>query len=208
MSFTFAIVGGGLTGTAMLYQFIKQVWHEIDLSLLDPSKITIQIFEKQETFGPGFPHCDRNVMPFHITNMCAEDMGILLGNPADFQEWVIINQNKLKEFFPSIDDTSENHGQCNHYPRAIMGEYLKERFREAHQKAQALGLAVELYSHSEVIDLEERQDKIHLTVKHLLSGSIFSPGIGLKIRSRITTFPHPGLRKIYFKRFRRAKRLP
>jgi uncharacterized NAD(P)/FAD-binding protein YdhS len=192
MSFTFAIVGGGLTGTAMLYQFIKQVWHEIDLSLLDPSKITIQIFEKQETFGPGFPHCDRNVMPFHITNMCAEDMGILLGNPADFQEWVIINQNKLKEFFPSIDDTSENHGQCNHYPRAIMGEYLKERFREAHQKAQALGLAVELYSHSEVIDLEERQDKIHLTVKHLLSGRVLlATGHWFENKEQDNYFPSP-----------------
>jgi uncharacterized NAD(P)/FAD-binding protein YdhS len=174
MSFTFAIVGGGLTGTAMLYQFVERVRQEIDLSLWDPSKIKIQIFEKQETFGPGFPHCDRNVMPFHIMNMCAKDMGILPGNLADFQDWVIINQNKLKEFFPSIDDTSENHNQCKHYPRAMMGEYLKERFQEAHQKAQALGLMVELYSRSEVIDLEERQDKIHLTVKHLVSGSIFS----------------------------------
>jgi uncharacterized NAD(P)/FAD-binding protein YdhS len=56
-----------------------------------------------------------------------------------------------------------------------MGEYLKERFQEAHQKAQALGLGVELFSGSEVIDLEERSDdKIHLTVKQLSSESIFS----------------------------------
>ena len=56
-----------------------------------------------------------------------------------------------------------------------MGEYRKERFQEAHQKAQALGLGVELFSGSEVIDLEERSDdKIHLTVKQLLSGSTFS----------------------------------
>jgi uncharacterized NAD(P)/FAD-binding protein YdhS len=49
-----------------------------------------------------------------------------------------------------------------------------DRFQEAYQKAQALGLVVELHSRSEVIDLEEKRDKIHLTVKHLLSGSIFS----------------------------------
>ena len=175
MSFTFAIVGGGLTGTAMLHLFVERVLHEFDLNLLNPSEIKIQIFEKQDIFGPGFPHCDRNVMPFHITNMCAKDMGILVGHPEDFQDWATINHDRLKELYQWIDDTSFSYEGCNHYPRAIMGEYLKERFQEAHQKAQALGLGVELFSGSEVIDLEERSDdKIHLTVKQLSSGSIFS----------------------------------
>jgi uncharacterized NAD(P)/FAD-binding protein YdhS len=174
MSFNFAIVGGGLTGTAMLYQIVEKVRRNIDPSAVKSSRIKIQIFEKQETFGPGFPHCDRNVMPFHITNMCAKDMGIRSGNPADFQEWVIHHQNNLKERCPCLDDGSFNQGRCNHYPRAIMGAYLKDRFQEAHREAKALGLVVELYSRSEVIDLEEQRDKIHLTVKNLLSGSIFS----------------------------------
>jgi hypothetical protein len=143
--------------------------------LLNPSEIKIQIFEKQDIFGPGFPHCDRNVMPFHITNMCAKDMGILVGHPEDFQDWATINHERLKERYQWIDDTSFSYEGCNHYPRPIMGEYLKERFQEAHQKAHALGLGVELFSGSEVIDLEERSDdKIHLTVKQLLSGSTFS----------------------------------
>ena len=174
MSFTFAIVGGGLTGTAMLQLFAGKMRQEIDLNLLNPSEIKIQIFEKQETFGPGFPHSDRNVMPFHITNMCAKDMGILFGKSADFQEWVIHHQHNLQERFPYLDDVSFGREGCNHYPRAIMGAYLTQRFHEAYQKAQALGLIVELYSHSEVIDLEERHDKIHLIVKDRLSGSKFS----------------------------------
>ncbi|MGD8880376.1 MAG: FAD/NAD(P)-binding protein [Desulfobacterales bacterium] len=200
MSFNFAIVGGGLTGTAMLYQFVERVRQEIDLGLLNPSKVKIQIFEKQETFGPGFPHCDRNVMPFHITNMCARDMGILLGNSEDFQDWVNLNQDKFKALFARMDDTFENRDQCNHYPRAIMGEYLKERFQEAHQKAQALGLVVELYSRTEVIDLEERRDKIEITVKDLSSGSIFSciadrvllaTGHWFETREKDNYFPSP-----------------
>ncbi|MGD9411288.1 MAG: FAD/NAD(P)-binding protein [Desulfobacterales bacterium] len=175
MSFTFAIIGGGLAGTAMLRLFVERVLHEFDLKLLNPSEIKIQIFEKQDIFGPGFPHCDRNVMPFHITNMCAKDMGILVGHPEDFQDWATINHDRLKELYQWIDETSFSYEGCNHYPRAIMGEYLKERFQEAHQKAQALGLGVELFSGSEVIDLEERSDdKIHLTVKQLSSESIFS----------------------------------
>jgi uncharacterized NAD(P)/FAD-binding protein YdhS len=174
MCFTFAIIGGGLTGTAMLQLFVEKVRQEIDLNLLNPSEIKIQIFEKQETFGPGFPHSDRNVMPFHITNMCAKDMGILFGNPADFQEWVVHHLDSLQKQFPYFENTSFGREGCNHYPRAIMGAYLTQRFHEAYQKAQALGLVVELQSHSEVIDIEERRDKIHLTVKNRLSGSIFS----------------------------------
>ena len=174
MSFTFAIIGGGLSGTAMLQLFVEKVRQEIDLNLLNPSKIKIQIFEKQDIFGPGFPHCDRNVMPFHITNMCAKDMGIVFGNLADFQEWVLHHQHSLQERFPYMDDVSFSQEGCNHYPRAIMGAYLMDRFHEAFQKGQELGLEVELYSRSEVIDLEEKCDKIHLTVKNLLSGSIFS----------------------------------
>jgi uncharacterized NAD(P)/FAD-binding protein YdhS len=174
MSFTFAIIGGGLTGTAMLQLFVEKVQQEIDPNLLNPSEIKIQIFEKQDIFGPGFPHCDRNVMPFHITNMCAKDMGILVGHPEDFQDWATMNHDRLKERYPWIDDTSFGYEGCKHYPRAIMGEYLKERFQEACQKAQTLGLEVELHSQSEIIDLEEERDKIHLTVKYCLSGSIFS----------------------------------
>jgi uncharacterized NAD(P)/FAD-binding protein YdhS len=174
MTFTFAIIGGGLAGTSMLYQFVEKARGEIHHGFLKPSDIKLQVFEKQETFGPGFPHCDRNVMPFHITNMCAKDMSILFGNKMDFQEWVIHNQQKLKELFACMQDASFIKDQCNHYPRAVMGEYLKARFEEAYQKAQALGLLVDLYAQSEVIDLEETCDKIRLTVRRLTSGSIFS----------------------------------
>jgi hypothetical protein len=67
MSFNFAIVGGGLTGTTMLCQIVDKLRQNIDLCKLNPSKLKIQIFEKQETFGPGFPHSDRNVMPCCLT---------------------------------------------------------------------------------------------------------------------------------------------
>ena len=84
MRLNFAIIGSGLTGTTMLYQFVEKIRQEIDQNSFDLSKVKILIFEKQETFGPGLPHCDWNVMSFHITNMCAKDMGIIKGNPADF----------------------------------------------------------------------------------------------------------------------------
>jgi len=86
MCFNFAIIGGGLTAAAMLCQFVDRVQEKFGRRQLNPSKIRIQIYEKQDVFGPGFPHNGNFVLPFHITNMCAADMGILYDKPEDFQD--------------------------------------------------------------------------------------------------------------------------
>jgi uncharacterized NAD(P)/FAD-binding protein YdhS len=145
---------------------------------LDPARIGIQIYEKQDTFGPGFPHNDQFVLPFHITNMCASDMGILHGEPGDFQNWATQNSERLRSSFAWFCDKisgPDAGGQaCNHYPRAIMGEYLKTRFAEALQAARTLGLAVSLYPGAEVVDLGLNGDRINLSIETLGSGDVFS----------------------------------
>jgi uncharacterized NAD(P)/FAD-binding protein YdhS len=178
MRLIFAIIGGGLTATAMLCQFMNRVQEKAVKGHLDPSKIGIQIYEKQDMFGPGFPHSDRFVLPFHITNMCASDMGILKGKPGDFQDWVINNSANLQKQFSYFRDPSwESNGhrqECNHYPRAIMGEYLKTRFQEAVQSAQEAGLTVNLYPESEVLDVNQNGNRISLKIKDLSSENSFS----------------------------------
>ncbi len=72
--FNFVIIGGGLTATAMLSQFVNRAQAKAVKGQLGPSKIGVQIYEKQDQFGPGFPHSGKFVLPFHITNMCASDM--------------------------------------------------------------------------------------------------------------------------------------
>ena len=178
MCFNFAIIGGGLTATAMLSQFVERVQQKAKKKQLDPSTIRIEIFEKQDIFGPGFPHSDRFALPFHITNMCASDMGILQGKPGDFQQWVTNNSADLQQRFSWFRVASSGPRgagkECNHYPRAIMGEYLKTRFQEAAQLAQKMGLAVRLYPASEVVDLRLNGGKICLIIKDLLSENDFS----------------------------------
>jgi uncharacterized NAD(P)/FAD-binding protein YdhS len=178
MEFNFAIIGGGLTATAMLCQFMNRVQEKAEKAQLDPSKIGIQVYEKQDIFGPGFPHNDRFALPFHITNMCASDMGILKGKPGDFQDWVINNSANLQKQFSYFRDPSwelNGHRQeCNHYPRAIMGKYLKTRFQEAVQSAQEAGLAIKLYPLSEVVDLKQQGNRISLRIKDLSSDKLFS----------------------------------
>ena len=178
MRFSFAIIGGGLTATAMLCQLVDRMQEKAKKGQLDPSKVSVQIYEKQDTFGPGFPHSDRFVLPFHITNMCASDMGIFYKNPGDFEDWVTNNSKTLRSHFPWFPHPSSSpdgdRKECNHYPRAIMGEYLKARFQEAVQSARKMGLAVSLYPGSEVVDLRQNGGNICLSVKHLSSKSYFS----------------------------------
>ena len=178
MRFNFAIIGGGLTATAMLCRLVNRVRKKAEKRQLDPSKIRINVYEKQDIFGPGFPHSDRFALPFHITNMCAADMGILDGKPGDFQDWVIKNSDHLRNrfyWFSDVTSGPDGTGEaCNHYPRAVMGEYLKTRFQEAVQLAQKAGLAVRLYPGSEVVDLRRNNVKFSLTIKDLVSGKYFS----------------------------------
>jgi len=171
MQFDFAIIGGGLTAAAMLCQFVNRVKQQAAKGRLDPCEIGIQIYEKQDTFGPGFPHSDIFTLPFHITNMCASDMGIIAGRPGDFEDWVAANpdhlQNRFSWFEASPAGQSKSAQGCNHYPRAFMGEYLKARFQEAVKTAQCLGLEVDLRPQSEVVRLKERYPGATLSIRDL-----------------------------------------
>ncbi|MGD8294524.1 MAG: FAD/NAD(P)-binding protein, partial [Desulfobacterales bacterium] len=94
--FTFTIVGGGLTATSMLCQFVEKAAIRVRAGELDPRVIDLSLFEKTDQFGPGFPHNHRYLMPFHITNMCAADMGVYADRPGDFQVWVDRHLDRLK----------------------------------------------------------------------------------------------------------------
>jgi uncharacterized NAD(P)/FAD-binding protein YdhS len=178
MRFRFAIIGGGLTATSMLSQLIKRVQKNIQKCQLNPTGIHILIFEKQDQFGPGFPHNASMTLPFHITNMCAADMGILVDKPNDFQDWVTVNLSNLQDRMSWFRDiSSETAGvaeACHHYPRAIVGEYLKTRFQEAVQSGRDLGLVVELHPRSEVVDLTQTAGVINLRIKDRQSQTVFS----------------------------------
>jgi uncharacterized NAD(P)/FAD-binding protein YdhS len=108
-------------------------------------------------------------------------MGILQGKPGDFQQWVKNNSDNLQHRFSWFRDPSSGPDgageECNHYPRAIMGEYLKTRFQEAAQLAQDMGLAIRLYPASEVVDLRQNDGKISLIIKDLLSENDFSSDV-------------------------------
>jgi uncharacterized NAD(P)/FAD-binding protein YdhS len=182
MRFNFATIGGGLTATAMLCQLVNRVQEKAATGRLDPSTIGIQVYEKQDTFGPGFPHSDKFVLPFHITNMCASNMGIIDGRPGDFEDWVATNSDHLQKRFSGFQTTSSGRAEfgqeCNHYPRAVMGAYLAARFQEAVESAQHMGMDVNLFPQSEVVDLNASGPRVTLRIRDLQSQHTFSREAG------------------------------
>jgi len=104
--FTFIIIGGGLTGTSMLCQFVAGFQAALLQGRKRLSPIEINIVEKSQVLGPGFPHSDQNAMPFHLINMCARDMSILSAQPNDFQSWVDQHISGMEKEFPMVQDIS------------------------------------------------------------------------------------------------------
>ena len=102
--FNFAIIGGGLAATAMLTQLMAVFKTKAVKKRLDPSRMIIQVYHKGDIFGPGFPHSDRFACPFHVTNMCASEMGIVNAKPQDFQDWVTENTKHLRQRFGWFDE--------------------------------------------------------------------------------------------------------
>lgn len=172
----FTIIGGGLTGTSMLCQFVAALQTGFLKKQRKPSSMEIHILEKNQIFGPGFPHSDRNAMPFHLINMCARDMSILVSKPNDFQSWADRHRQKTEKRFSEALEIGDKwlspDPECRHYPRPTMGEYLKARFRQAVSKAESMGIRVRLFPGHEVVDLwEKAKNRVQVKVLNLESGS-------------------------------------
>jgi uncharacterized NAD(P)/FAD-binding protein YdhS len=171
----FTIIGGGLTGTSMLCQFVEALQAGLLKKKRDLSSIEIHIIEKKQVFGPGFPHSDQNAMPFHLINMCARDMSILVSKPNDFQSWADRHHHPMTKRFSEVMETGgkrlSSDAECRHYPRPTMGEYLKARFRQAVSKAESMGIRVRLFPGHEVVNLwEKANSRVQIKVLNLESG--------------------------------------
>src|SRR5210317_1610644 len=94
--FTFAMVGGGLTATSVLCQLADRLARLDEAGRCLSRKLSIVVFEKKGVFGPGLPHSEQVVLPFHITNMRAEDMSVRVDRPGDFQVWMLQHPEVLE----------------------------------------------------------------------------------------------------------------
>ncbi len=174
MGETFAIIGCGLTGTSAFCQFIRNLREKAGSRHLGHAGIRIAVVEKQGFFGPGFPHSDEFVMPCHMINTCAEEMGIEPDDPRDFKEWAEAQYDRpapRNAAFPKANELKAD--SCTYYPRPVMGEYLRSRFMESVETARELGCEVSLYPRCEVLEAAEKGEKLTLRIKEIEAGGIF-----------------------------------
>lgn len=161
--YTFAIVGGGLTATSALCQTVDRLARLYDAGRSLSRKLSILVFEKKDVFGPGLPHSEQVVLPFHITNMRAEDMSVRADQPGDFDVWVKAHPEVIQALPPDPAAGPDNAVVSgHHYPRAVMGKYLNHRFYEAVETARGLGISVELCADREVVDLYPDGRQLHI----------------------------------------------
>jgi len=159
----------------MLYQFIRRLQAKVSSGLVDPHRVHILVFDKQPVAGPGFPHNEYFVQPYHITNMCAAEMSVVYSNPQDFSDWIESRRSDLIDLFPAfrtiICDPAYQQNGCSHYPRALMGEYLKVRFQDALKLAEALGIKVEVHNDCEVTNIVDDRNGVRIEVRSKKHGS-------------------------------------
>ena len=180
MTLRLAIVGAGLTGTSLLFQLAAQLASHAQGRRVDPRRLDVRLFERQRLAGPGFPHNPDLVEPFHITNMCAGEMSVAFDRPGDFGRWVERHAGALARRFPEMRgllfDPAYHRNGCSHYPRALMGEYLACRLREAIDAARAAGARVSLFTGCEVTGIAPRDGGVRLTARQVSGGATLDIG--------------------------------
>ena len=139
IEFDFIVVGGGPTATAIMGQLAK----------MSPTRaFKIAFVEKTDVFGPGFPYSPKNVLPDHLVNIAAgcidiSKTAIQYSELSDFVRWT--------ESLSEVDRTKFDLMRCdtNHFPpRYVVGEYLKQRFREFYLTATQNGISITLISNT------------------------------------------------------------
>jgi uncharacterized NAD(P)/FAD-binding protein YdhS len=74
--------------------------------------------------------------------------------------------NRFSWFGPFLKQQENFPAVCDHYPRAIMGEYLKTRFLQAVALARQMGMTLELHGGTEVTDLQQDSGKFRLSCQN------------------------------------------
>ncbi|MBI3148961.1 MAG: FAD/NAD(P)-binding protein [Betaproteobacteria bacterium] len=171
LTYDLVVIGAGLSGTAFL-------WHLAEaLKIGEPrvgrnsTGLRLLVLDRQVRLGPGLPHNADYVLPFHITNMCAGEMGVCADAPGDFQRWVAEHREKLlaehPEWAPHFEPMGEDLDDCAHFPRAVMGEYLQARCAEALARLRERGVEVEVQTHCEALDLQRGDSGFRITARRL-----------------------------------------
>ncbi|MDK9702198.1 MAG: FAD/NAD(P)-binding protein [Sulfuritalea sp.] len=176
LTYDLAVIGAGLSGTAFLWQLAEALkaagWHGGSR----PAGLRLLVLERQASMGPGLPHNPDYVLPFHITNMCSAQMSVCADAPGDFQQWIAEHQADLvaehPEWAAHFEPMAPDAADCAHFPRAVMGEYLKARCAQTLAGLREMAVVVEVQTLCEALDLQPAAGGFRITARRLEADAV------------------------------------
>jgi uncharacterized NAD(P)/FAD-binding protein YdhS len=158
-----AIVGGGLTGIAILAGLVRAA---IDRHV----QLSITIFEPEAIIGTGLAYDtnlpDNFTLNHELGSMGSVNAGLRNLDKRDFFSWIQENRKKLQPLYPSY----ALNNPLAHVPRSLFGRYLLARYEAAKQYAADHAIIVHEY-HASVDDIQRNEGEFSLKTAdgHFLS---------------------------------------
>ena len=141
MEKTISIIGAGAGGILVLDRMIES------LADVPGSRPRILLIEKGREFGSGLAYS--TPLDAHIINMRASTMGGAVEDATHFSRWLASHSASLfsADGRPPYED-------AEYPPRRIYGEYLKDMFSKALEKAATIGVEIQCL-HDEAVGLHQ-----------------------------------------------------
>ncbi len=141
--YSIAIVGAGFTGTMLAVHLIE----------LTDRPLQIFLFDRAAAFGNGAAYSTPNAR--HLLNVRVENMSAYDSDPGHFVRWL-----DARETARGTDSVS-NPSLRTFVSRGLYGDYLRDTFETARQKAAALATVVNV--NAEIAHLKIEGERVELT---------------------------------------------
>lgn len=148
------IIGMGGAGTSAFIQLVDEIERATSTHPESRKQISIQLFERSNIAGPGFPyHPESQSNALWTLNNPNSLMSLFhpeSGKMNDFCDWLEMNKQACIDKYQDAVLT-DNLERSKYAPRKIFGEYCHSRFEEYKHKAKLMGIKVNLDVETEVM---------------------------------------------------------
>ncbi len=146
----FAIIGGGVSGTAALYQLVENL---LKSSELIAARSTIVWIGEEAEFGTGLAWGEGNA-DHHIFNQPSNSASIVFGEWDSYLKWCQQHELQVEpDAFP---------------PRTKFGPYLKDKIKSLLEQAQRNNITVVMKSLCKVVKIEHSHDLRNICTIHYI----------------------------------------
>jgi hypothetical protein len=138
-----ALVGGGPSALAIVKKLL----------CCEPSRFSVDIFERNTSLGKGMPYSEEGASAEHITNISSDEL-------APFDETLAQWLGKQSHAYLASHGIDKNNLHVKHViPRLLFGDYLNAQFEVLIFKATSKGLNINLHLNINVLDIKRSANK-------------------------------------------------